>query len=148
MKCQFCPYLEKGEWRGLAVYRCGQGRYDPPEGARQFFAWDGLYKPNKTVMRAQENCPFYLPDHCAVCNKPGEIQYGPGRIVCKEHDQAWKEWLDAHPEKREYMMPHHRVIHRRWGEIFREFIAEQKISQQKEESHADRGRSSASNRRN
>lgn len=127
MSCLVCPFLERELFRGLPCYTCSKGRYDGPElpsHVHHWFAWDGIFRPNKTVARAQENCPFYLAAHCAVCKKPAEVVYGRGWILCKEHDRAWKEWLDARSGKREYIRPGHRVVRKRWCEVFREFIAE------------------------
>lgn len=45
-------------------YRCSAGRFDQstrPDGSTipQYFAWSGIAIPNKTVGKAQTNCPKY-----------------------------------------------------------------------------------------
>ncbi len=39
--------------------RCSHGRFDKRN--PRWFAVSGIVKPNRTVARAQENCPLYRP---------------------------------------------------------------------------------------
>ena len=66
IECRFCALLEEakeplpGEEN---CYRCSVGKYDfpVPSGGTvpQYFAWSGIWRPNKTVVAAQKDCPHF-----------------------------------------------------------------------------------------
>lgn len=65
IECRFCALLEEvrdplpGE---EGYYRCSAGRFDieTPSGTiPQFFAWSGIWRPNKKVSATQRNCPHF-----------------------------------------------------------------------------------------
>jgi len=63
--CALCTELEQRSNRKnggvLATqYRRRQGRFDI-KGKERWFSASGISKPNKTVLQAQRNCPFYKP---------------------------------------------------------------------------------------
>lgn len=64
--CKYCDELVVSTRQGHDWYRCRHGRFDVPERFRpghmipRYFAWSGIWKPNKTVAKAQENCPLFV----------------------------------------------------------------------------------------
>lgn len=57
--CKYCDELiveikDDHDW-----YRCRHGRFDIKR-IPQYFAWTGIWKPNKVVAKAQENCPVFV----------------------------------------------------------------------------------------
>lgn len=124
LKCVACPNLERQtvqvKGRDLVVFDCGEVRF--PYKA----ALSGLLRPSPGIAQAAENCqvPRLLPGRCVVCKKEGEVRFGRDfGTLCKEHDRAWRAWLDEHQGKRDYFAPRGRVIHARWIEVFWEFVA-------------------------
>lgn len=61
-QCRFCGVLEERKLtppvEGMG-YRCAAGRFDMPSGPRQWFAWSGIWRANKTVAAAQKDCPNF-----------------------------------------------------------------------------------------
>lgn len=53
-QCSQCEHL-----KGPDYWRCQMGRFDQPM-ARSYFAWSEIKRPNKTVARAQTDCPFFI----------------------------------------------------------------------------------------
>lgn len=62
IECCRCQFLEMEEgrvpanWATNKYYTCSKGRYG---GVLQWFAWSGIVKPNKTVAKAQRDCPYF-----------------------------------------------------------------------------------------
>lgn len=65
IECRFCANLEKPDkpLPGEAdCLRCSMGRFDvetPSGPVPQYFAWSGIWRPNKTVAEAQRDCPVF-----------------------------------------------------------------------------------------
>lgn len=130
-KCVGCLDLERLELEApggkLVVYNC----------SRKFpyaCAISGLLRPGKGIVKAVEKCPRVLDCKCILCSKRPVTYYGdpPVAFACKEHDWAWQEWLEAHPERRAYLAPKQRVIRANWIEVFREFIEDMRPEQEAE----------------
>jgi len=109
------PYKLKGDI--LTIYKCP--RYF--EGGTTL---GGLLRPSKRILEAVSKCSEDPLSHCVLCSKPVDVTYGYPPVVgaCTEHNAAWSKWLDDHPDKREYISPHRRVVDAHWIEVFREFI--------------------------
>lgn len=65
-QCRFCALLKEVQHPLLGeegYYRCSTGRFDfpMPSGGTvpQSFAWSGIWRPNKKVAVAQEDCPCF-----------------------------------------------------------------------------------------
>ena len=69
-ECRLCEHLTphpgKEEWikdaNGMPPWRCPFGRFDRQEPGglvKCFFAWSGIWRPNKVVAKAQEGCPRF-----------------------------------------------------------------------------------------
>lgn len=121
IKCIGCSELLREEIdfddKHLVVYNCP--RFFP-----YACALSGLFRPGDGITEAVKDCPEQLGAHCILCTKTGVISYGEPRIVyaCKEHDQAWGEWLKEHPDRSAYIAPKGRLRRANWVEVFREFI--------------------------
>lgn len=57
--CYYCDELVVETRQGHDWYRCRHGRFDTKDGTPQYFAWSGIWKPNKTVAAAQKDCPHF-----------------------------------------------------------------------------------------
>lgn len=120
IKCVSCIDLIRKELviggKHLKVYNCP--RYFPYS-----CALSGLLRPGSGITEAVKDCPEQLGFHCILCIKTDLITYGNQFVfICKEHDQAWAEWLLEHPERRSYLAPKGRSRQSNWVEVFREFI--------------------------
>jgi hypothetical protein len=68
-ECRFCNLLKSDDYRGAETYTCSKGRFDDvpsstefrAEGYHDWFAWSGIWRPNKTVKEAQKKCPHFTP---------------------------------------------------------------------------------------
>jgi len=65
LECRFCDELICDERQGREWFRCRHGRFDieeplkPGDMIPRYFAWSGIWKPNKTVAAAQKGCPYF-----------------------------------------------------------------------------------------
>ena len=65
-ECRFCNALVTEDFRGRETYRCRHGRFDvvdrftPGRMIPRWFAWSGIWRPNKTVASAQKDCHRFL----------------------------------------------------------------------------------------
>jgi hypothetical protein len=84
----------------------------------------GLLRPTKGITLVAENCPRRIDEHCILCSEKPVTTYGDPALVyvCKVHDEAWKKWLENHPERRDSLAPKGRLNRTSWVEVFREFI--------------------------
>jgi len=70
-ECRFCALLESSIWRDEKCFRCQAGRYDDKYG-KQYFVWQGIWRPNKKVAAAQNDCPcFTLHPRVKLINRRG-----------------------------------------------------------------------------
>lgn len=70
-ECRSCTHLISQEpilsGKQQLVYRCDHGHFDfesvwtPGRKLPRWFKWSGIFRPNKTVTNAQENCGEYEP---------------------------------------------------------------------------------------
>ena len=58
-ECRFCENLDRERFRSADFYRCPKGRFDLLERIPCYFAWSGIWRPNKTVAAAQKDCPDF-----------------------------------------------------------------------------------------
>lgn len=84
-ECRFCNELICGERlkESREYFRCRHGRFDQPEKLRPgqmipvYFAWSGIWRPNKTVAAAQKDCPhFVLHPQVEFITKAGRSRDG------------------------------------------------------------------------
>lgn len=65
VECRFCAELTGCKDQGKEWFRCRYGRFDmqdqlaPGRMIPRYFAWSGVWKPNKTVAAAQKDCPHF-----------------------------------------------------------------------------------------
>ena len=65
-QCRFCAELERKDFKGRDIYRCRHGRFDvadrsmPGRMIPQWFAWSGIWRPNKTVACTQKDCHRFV----------------------------------------------------------------------------------------
>ena len=126
LKCIGCFQLRRiqqgmtsrrGTGSVLVAYDCIQGRYP------YRVTIGGLLRPTNTIIDLVKECPEDPLRHCVVCAKTKIIHYGEDIVsICSEHDKAWGEWLEQHPERQSYMHPKGRNRHANWVEVFREFV--------------------------
>ena len=57
-KCADCVHLISDSFRNRLIYTCEKGRFATPSYQTTWFSWSGIKRPNKTVARAQSDCPF------------------------------------------------------------------------------------------
>lgn len=77
--CRFCAHLVAGlPYKGKTTWTCDLGRFDGmviPHPGHQWFAWSGIWRPNKTVKASQMKCPhFAMFDRFYEVNKEGRCQ--------------------------------------------------------------------------
>ena len=77
-ECRFCDELICNERQGKEWFRCWHGRFDigdrfsPGGMISRYFAWSGIWRPNKTVAAAQKNCPYFeLHSQVLIVSKTG-----------------------------------------------------------------------------
>jgi len=69
-ECRYCvhlvPHPGDEKWlkdaNGMPPWRCPFGRFNDPfkDGAvKRWFAWNGIWRPNNEVAKAQVNCPRF-----------------------------------------------------------------------------------------
>jgi len=119
IKCIACIELKRRELKingeAAILYDCPHLPYMTSIG--------GLMRPGSGTIKGAEACPENPRSHCAICSETKIQHYGHGIVsICPEHDKAWGQWLDEHPEKREHIAPRGRAIRANWVEVFREFV--------------------------
>jgi hypothetical protein len=67
-ECRFCGLLQSEHFVGEDNYTCSRGRFNGEllmhggsQSTYQWFAWSGIWRPNKTVKEAQKKCPHFTP---------------------------------------------------------------------------------------
>jgi hypothetical protein len=120
IKCIGCFDLLREELtldgRPMVVYNCPR-----------FFPYaaviSGLLRPGSGILEAVKDCNENPEEHCIFCSKIEVTHYGELPLAtCKEHFNAWSEWLDKHPEREAYLKPKGRMRKANWIEVFREFV--------------------------
>ncbi len=128
IKCISCYELHREELtlegRPLVVYKCSRFPYA--------CALSGLLRPGLGIQRAVDDCPEDPLGHCAVCSSTKITHYGQNIVsTCKEHYDAWSDWLDEHPERTAHLAPRGRSVKANWVEVFREFVEDMRLLEAK-----------------
>ena len=122
IKCIGCFKLVRVEMlrasNALEVY------YDCPGIFPYMTSIGGILRPGKGIEEAAKDCADDPLSHCILCTEDTDIaHYGENiTAICHEHNLAWGQWLDGHPERRAYLAHKGRVKRANWVEVFREFI--------------------------
>lgn len=125
IKCIGCLDLiqEELEMPGkVVVYTCRRFPFSA--------AISGLTRPGKGILEAVRTCPKRPREGCVICRTAEkQLVYLGGSdsedciaAICIDHYRAWSDWLEKHPERRDYLAPKGRSRKTNWIEVFREFI--------------------------
>ncbi len=126
IKCIGCYDLLREELdltgKKLVVYNCP--RFFPYAAALS-----GLVQPGSGIIEAVRDCNEDPLSHCVLCSNTKVLFYDQDIVsICKEHDAAWRKWLDEHPDRRAHLAPRGRNVKANWVEVFREFIEDKRAS--------------------
>jgi len=97
--------------------------YNCPRFFPQCYTLSGILRPGKRLIDAVQLCPEKPLKHCILCSERSVGHYGEDiAAACEEHDRAWGEWLEKHPDRRAWLGPKGRPVKANWVEVLREFI--------------------------
>ncbi|KKL24683.1 hypothetical protein LCGC14_2412890 [marine sediment metagenome] len=77
-ECRFCEVLVAGlPYQDKTTWTCGSCRFDArTRPAHNYLFWGGIWRPNKTVVDAQKQCPFFkvftLADAVSRLSRPAD----------------------------------------------------------------------------